>query len=332
MSDQPPAPIVLNTDRLAVEIARPGAAYARTRFDWSAFITLVTLDPRRDGVGPHTYCVPEDPDPAQGTGGIGLCNEFGIDQPIGYDDAQPGECFPKLGIGVLERADASPYTFMRPYTIAERFPIQIETTDTSAQFVIEPVACRGYAARLNKRVTVEGAALQIAYRLENVGQKPIVANEYCHNFCGIDGHLLGPDYALRLPYPVRFEEPPSGMMRGALPGLLRVLPDAILEAVARLMMRRMGKVLVVKGQEIGLQETPQRPFYRRLVGYTQTDLPQWELVHAPSGVGMREIDDFSPCRVALWGTTHVISTEVFKPLDVQPGETETWTRRWEFFA
>ena len=302
MSIPPSAPILLNSDRLAVEIAPPGTAYARTRFDWTAFITQVALD------GAHTFCVPEDPDPDQGTGGIGLCNEFGIDQPIGYDDAQPGECFPKLGIGVLERADKSPYTFMRPYTIVERFPIQIETTATSARFVVEPVECRGYAARLTKTVTVEGATLQIAYELENVGQKPIVANEYCHNFCGIDGHLLGPDYSLRLPYPVGFEEPPPGMAR------------------------RMGTILVVDGPEIRLSEEPNRPFYRRLVGYSQTEQPQWELVHAPSGVGMREIDDFAPCRVALWGTTHVISTEVFKALDVQPGETETWTRRWEFYA
>jgi hypothetical protein len=307
MSTQPPAPIVLNTDRLSAEIAPPGTAYARTRFDWSAFITQVTLDPRRDGVGPHTYCVPEDPDPAQGTGGIGLCNEFGIETAVGYADAQPGEPFPKLGIGLLEKIDDGPYSFMRPFRIVERFPIQVETAENAAQFVVEPLACRGYAARLTKTVTVQDVTLQIAYQLENVGAKPIVTDEYVHNFLGIDGHLMGPDYRLRLPYPVRFEEPPPGMPR-----------------------RMMGQVLVVDGPEISLRETPQRPFYRRLVGYAQTDRPQWELTHTPTGVGLREIDDFSPCRVALWGTTHVISAEVFCPIEVQPGETQTWRRRYEF--
>jgi hypothetical protein len=302
MSDQTPAPIRLTSDRLTVEIAPPGTAYARTRFDWTAFITQVTLDSQ------HAFCVPEDPDPTKGTGGIGLCNEFGIEQAIGYDDAQPGECFPKLGIGLLERIDESPYTFMRPYKIVERFPIQIETTGDKASFVVQPIDCRGYAARLIKTVTVQDAALTIAYRLENVGQKPIQTDEYCHNFMGIDGHLLGPDYSLRLPYDIRFEEPPPGMLR------------------------RMGQVLVVNGREISLRETPQQPFYRRLVGYAQTDRPQFELVHTPSGVGMREIDDFAPCRVAVWGTTHVISAEIFNPIDVQPGATQTWTRRYEFFG
>jgi hypothetical protein len=331
MSTPSPTPIVLKSNRLSVEIAPPGTAYARTRFDWTAFITQVTLDSAPAGGG-HAFCVPEDPDPTKGTGGIGLCNEFGIEQAIGYDDAQPGERFPKLGIGLLVRADEGPYTFMRPYEIGEHFPIQIETTDNEARFLVEPVDCRGYAARLTKTVTVQDATLTLAYQLENVGQKPIQTDEYCHNFMGIDGHLMGPEYILRLPYDVRFKDPPPGMLRRALPGFLReILPDALLAPVARLLMRRMGQVLAVNGPEISLRETPQRPFYRRLVGYALTEQPQFELRHTPTGVGMREFDDFSPCRVAVWGTTHVISAEIFCPIDVQPGETQTWTRRYEFF-
>jgi hypothetical protein len=307
--------------------------YTRTRFDWTAFVTQVTLNGQRIAGEPHTFCVPEDPDPAKGTGGIGLCNEFGIEQAVGYDDAQPGECFPKLGIGLLRRANQEPYTFMRPYEIVERFPIRIETTESQARFVVEPVDCRGYAARLAKTITAHDAALEIAYCLENVGQKPIRTDEYCHNFCGIDGQWMGPDYRLRLPYDVRFEEPQPEMLRRALPRTLgKILPDALLSPVARFLMGRMARILVVRGTEISLRETPQSPFYRRLVGYTQTDRPQWELVHTPSGVGVRETDDFAPCRVALWGTTHVISAEVFCPIDVQPGKTQTWTRKYEFFG
>ena len=44
-----------------------------------------------------------------------------------------------------------------------------------------------------------------------------------------------------------------------------------------------------------------------------------------------EIDDFGPNRVAVWGTTHVISAEIFCPIDVPPGGTQAWTRRYEFF-
>jgi hypothetical protein len=47
---------------------------------------------------------------------------------------------------------------------------------------------------------------------------------------------------------------------------------------------------------------------------------------------MREYDTFSPVRVAVWGTTHVISAEVFVEVRIQPGDVQTWSRRYEFFA
>ena len=36
--------ILLCSDRLAVAIARPGTIYRGTRFDWTGFITQVTLE------------------------------------------------------------------------------------------------------------------------------------------------------------------------------------------------------------------------------------------------------------------------------------------------
>jgi hypothetical protein len=321
------APIHLNSDRLAVEIAHPGSVYAGTRFDWTAFITQVTLD------GTHTFCVPESLEPGQGTGGIGLCNEFGIDMPIGYDDARPGDRFPKLGIGLLVRPDEAPYRFMQPYEIAERFPIHIEASTDEVRFVVEPVECRGYAARLAKTVAVRGTELDIAYRLENVGRQPIHTIEYCHNFCGIDGQSIGPDYSLRVPYPIQYEPLPPAMLRQVLPDVLaKIAPEWLLRRLIKGLIQRRGNIMVVDGNELSLNAVPERPFYRRLLGYAQTDQPQWELTHTPSGVGMRELDDFSPVRVAVWGTTHVISTEVFVEIDLQPGEMQTWSRRYEFLG
>jgi hypothetical protein len=73
---------------------------------------------------------------------------------------------------------------------------------------------------------------------------------------------------------------------------------------------------------------PERPFYGRLAALAHTGRPQWELVHLTSGVGMREYDSFMPSRVAVWGTTHVLSAEVFIDISLQPGETQTWERRY----
>ena len=157
-------PIILKSDRLEVEIAQPGTHYNGTRFDWSGFITQVTLD------GQHTFCMPESLRPGKGTGGSGLCNEFGIEKSLGYDEAPVGGAFPKLGIGLLKRPDGEPYKFMRPFEIVEEFPIIIDARQEQVTFYVEPIACMGYAARLKKTISVAGPELTIAYQLDNVGR------------------------------------------------------------------------------------------------------------------------------------------------------------------
>jgi hypothetical protein len=293
------SPIVLRSSRLTVEIAAPGSVYAGTRFDWTGFVTQVTLD------GQHTFCMPESLTPGQGSGGIGLCGEFGIDEPIGYQDASPGERFPKLGIGVLKRPDAERYNFFRAYEIVQAFPIQVATTGTQARFVVDPIDCRGYAVRLTKTLSVDGHGLEVSYRLDNVGRNPIKTNEYCHNFMGIDRQPIGPDYRLRFPYRVELQPLPQ------------MPPQPVLSA---------------SGNDLALKDTPQQAFYCRPSGFFQTGEPQWELLHLPSGVGLREVDDFAPMRVAVWGTAHVISAEVFVDIALSPGATQTWTRRYTFFS
>jgi hypothetical protein len=294
------APIHMTGERLAVEIAAPGSVYRGTRFDWTAFITQVTLD------GKHTFCVLESFAPGQGTGGIGLCNEFGNQKVIGYSEAQPGESYPKLGIGLLERDDADDYNFFRSHTIKQPFPIRVEAAPEKVVFVVEPVECRGYAVRLTKTVTVKSNCLKIAYQLENTGQKPIHTHEYCHNFVGIDQHPIGPDYRLHLPYPIKVETPPQTP-------------------------RRMNQDVVIDGENVTLRAIPQWPFFFLPQGFSKSEGPQWELTHQPSGVGMREYDDFTPEHIAVWGTTHVISAEVYISNDIEPGETQRWSRSYEFF-
>jgi hypothetical protein len=294
--------ISLHSDRLAVEIAAPGTVYRGTRFDWTAFITQVTLD------GKHTFCVPESNQSGYGTGGIGLCNEFGIEKVIGYTDIKPGEPFPKLGIGLLKRPDDSPYNFGKLHEIANLFQIEIETGPAQAKFVVAPLDCRGVAVRLTKTVSVQQQQLTIAYLLENTGSKVVDTHEYCHNFLGIDRQLIGPDYRLRFPYHIELEKLP--FIPGPLP-----------------------EILAFDGGDFSLRSTPQpqTAFYFRPLGYSQTQAPQWELVHLPSGVGLREYDDFAPRRVAVWGTTHVISAEIFIDIHLEPGQSLAWTRRFEFF-
>lgn len=317
------SPVVIRSNRLTAEIAAPGTVYSRTRFDWTGFIIQVTLD------GEHTFCGPEDENPAVGTGGIGICNEFGIEKAVGYNDALPGQEFPKLGIGLLTRPDNEPYNFFRPYEIARLFPIHVEAAPQQVRFTVDPLDCRGYAVRETKTIQVDENCLQIEYLLKNTGSQPIATHEYCHNFIAIDRQPLGPEYSLRFPYPVNFEEIHE-TYRGFLPPLLRrITPGFILKSLVKRQLNQ--DVLQVNGQQIRWKFTPQKPFYSRPLGFTQTSQPQWEIIHEPSGVGVREYDSFAPERIAIWGTGRVVSAEIFNSINLSPGQSQSWTRRYEFF-
>jgi len=316
--------IVIWSNRLRVEIAAPGSVYSGSRFDWSGFITQVTLDDA------HTFCMPESLVAGEGTGGIGLCNEFGNDLPVGYADASPGEKFSKLGIGTLRR-DEGPYQFFRPYPIVDQYPIQVQIAENQATFILEPVLTNGYGARLTKTVSVVGQTLKIAYHLSNVGEKPILTNEYCHNFVGIDKHTVGPDYRLRFAFKPVIEETWQ-QFRGLGPKWMRILPRGFTDRMLKRRFDQMQSILQFTGSDLVLSQVPTSPFYARLLGFERTDHPQWELVHRPSGLGMREYVDFTPVRIAIWGVSHVISAEVFVGIDLEPDQAMQWSRRYEFFT
>ncbi|MEK5475364.1 hypothetical protein NYE70_00265 [Paenibacillus sp. FSL R5-0407] len=292
----------LKNEQLVIEIAEPGD-YRGSRFDWNGFITDVTLLD-----GNHSYCVPESLVPGQGTGGAGLCNEFGIKEPIGYEDAPVGEPFPKLGVGLLTRPDDREYDFSRAYPV-KPFATEIEIEGTrKITFRITPEDCRGYAVAVTKSVSIDNNRLTVEYLLHNTGTKPILTEEYCHNFFGIDGYPIGPDYVLKFP----FELFPWADEEETLAGLIFSKGNA---------------------GEVRWDHTPKDPFYFRLPGFDGNKYPWiWELLHNPSGAGVREISRFHVSAAAVWGIGHVVSPEMFIEVKLAPGEQKTWSRVYEFFA
>ena len=282
--------IHLTSSRLQVDLTAPGENYRGTRFDWTGFVTQVTLD------GEVRFCVPEAED-GTGTGGVGLCNEFGIFKPVGYDDAAPGDWFPKIGVGLLRRPDAGPYRFSHAYE-CQPFTIRGGATAAgSATFAIDPLACRGYAVRLSKSLTVADNRLRLDYRLDNVGERAIETNEYCHNFCAINAAGIGPEYELQCSFRLAAAEWPREM--------------------------------AVAADSLTWRETPHAAFYAPL-----RDVPPagawWRLRHRPSGWWLGETVAGALDGVTVWGTHRVVSVEMFVPVRLQPGASATWRREYEF--
>ena len=283
--------VILRSPRLAVEVLLPGTAYRGSRFDWTGIIAQVTLD------GRHTFCTVESATPGVGTGGIGLCGEFGIQKAVGFDETPVSGRFPKIGVGMLTRPDASGADFARPYAI-DPFPCSVETCDDGVVMVSSPLDRSGYAVVLTRTVRVEGNSLSIGARLENVGERSFSTDEYNHNFIRFGDAPIGPDYVLRVPFPLEPDRVPEGLR--------------------------------IEGASVEWTKTPETDFYFRTPGFLPAGHGSWEIEHRPTGRKMRETDDFPVARCAFWGRAGVVSPEVFVDIALSPGETQSWTRRYEF--
>lgn len=286
--------IEIRNSRLNVKMHRPGEGYSGSRFDWNGFITDVVLD------GKHVFCADESLVPGVGSGGRGICNEFGIHSPIGYIDAKIGEGFPKIGTGILEKTGDEDYNFFKPYPV-KPFESDISCTDSSVSFKVKSMECRGYSVSYAKEISVGGNRLTISYRLGNTGRKPIETTEYCHNFINLDKKSIGPDYELSFPFKLRGE----------------AVPD----------------VFSVTNDRINWQSIPENEFYWVPLGFEKEAAGlYWELNDLKRGIGIREDCCFPVERIAIWGKAHVVSPEVFIHISLAPGEEMAWKRIYTFLA
>jgi hypothetical protein len=148
-------------------------------------------------------------------------------------------------------------------------------------------------------LSLEGSYLTIDYTLENTGDKPLITEQYNHNFLAIDRYSVGPDCQLQTSFPIQLDT-------------------------------SMGP-LTTDEDTINLTDYPQRFFYARQTNFADKQNVKWSLVHQPSGHGVRVSEYFSLYKFALWGMRHVISPEMFVWIDLRPGDTQTWQRKYTFF-
>jgi hypothetical protein len=184
--------IILESDRLKVEIAEPGVfPNTTTRFDRAGFVTQVTLD------GGHQFCTREpDNVPHPPTGGVRLCSEYRSGEPV--LEAPMGAQFPKIGVGLLTKDLDGRYVHHHRYPCVP-FPISFDAGKSVALFDTAPVECMGYAVHSTKKLEVTASELTMTMMVENVGRRPIAFTEYCHNFVTLDRLPIGPDYYLSMP-------------------------------------------------------------------------------------------------------------------------------------
>ena len=260
--------IILDNDNLRLDIQEPGSIYKGSRFDWTGQITQLTYQDR------HTFCTEESLEPSLSPlRGRGFCNEFGMDQPVGYDDCPPGEKFPKIGVGWLTKDTTERYDFFKNYDVTP-FEFSYHWDNGSVNFICIAKPYRGYAFELRKQIVLLKNTFCIKYELINLGIEEIRTNEYAHNFLSINQKPINQHYVLKLPFQINKKN------------FTKIVnPDDI---------------VLIQDDNIKWRHQPQKQFFFSNIQSDRMNEASWMLEHTIDKVGIKEYCDFEIQKMNLW--------------------------------
>lgn len=278
--------------------APDGGYYSGTRFDWSSLVGDVDVAGHSFFVAHHGGAHnPQGHDHVAGP-----AEEFDLEgAPPGFEAAGPGDAFLKIGVGVLRRPDDKGYSFGRAYPVVDHGTWSFEPVGgTSVVYrheVAFPAGGLGYALDRQLTLSGDGLALHIVRRLRNTGVQPLRTRHYAHNFIRIDGHPIGSEYRVELPFTPKAVKP------------VPVPPAGVLD-----------------DEGVGFV-TPrlERTFWAQLGGFDgRAEHHRATVRHLPSGAAVHFSGDLPLCDFRLYCNERILCPEAFVALDVAPGESVAW--------
>ena len=288
-------PQILKNKNVEILVDLPNEGYQLSRFDWTGKITTVKFkDMMVSGV--------ERTDVSNAIDfGKGFYNEFGITNPVGFEETKIGGWFHKIGVGLLKKSDDK-YGFHKKYEI-EPGSFATDIKKESVQLTCTSEVMNGYGYQLIKIIKLLNDGFVIYYKLENTGTKTIETDEYNHNFLSLDWDIIGKNYKLKFPFilnSLKFDEK----------------------------LNEEEKVMIL-GREISFTGTPKEQFFFSNINGSERLKAGWELINHEKKLIIQEIVDFKTNKVNLWGWTHVISPEIFFKINLKPNQTTEWSRTYK---
>ncbi len=321
-SQQPPSVSLANSS-LELKVYLPDADhgfYRGTRFDWSGIIGDLTFaghhlyGPWFSAVDPavhdFTYKGPNlEIVSGLANSATGPAEEFiGADgTALGFNSAQPGGNFVKIGIGVLRRPDAAPYDNFRVYEVVDHGVWQVHTHARSVEFsqrLVDPSA--GYSYLYTKTLLLNPGkpVLVIQHSLKNLGRLPIATELYDHNFVNFDGRTTGPDFKVIFPFTPRFLKPVDG-------DLCRIE----------------GNQILYNRPLAGRDE-----FYVPIGGFDSTaNNYDFRVENRDAGIGIHVAANRPLAHVSMWSIRSVLAVEPYISLAIPPGETVSWSYTYTYY-
>lgn len=272
--------------------------YRATRFDWSGVIGSVTYRG-------HEYFGywKDTQDPLFHEDLTGPVEGY-LKPGLGYEEAEPGGQYVRIGVGVIEKPDEEAYSFRNSYKLLDPGKWTLDHGADWISFRHELNSDIGYSYIYDKRITLKANGFTIEHKLQNTGENAIETDQFNHNFFMIDGESSGTAFTISFPYPISTEDDPQGFVE---------IQDKELNFIKDL-----------EGDD---------SFFLLLKGYgSELADHQVTVLNKKSGAGVTFKVDKPLYRMAFWACRTTLSPENFIWLDVKPGESDEWTSEYSLFT
>ncbi len=317
-ADTPQADITNGELRVKLYLPDVRQGYYRgTRFDWSGVIAALEYKghnyygPWYDRIDPRAYDFQyEGAEIVASTcsGVTGPVDEFQTNQSaLGFDEAQVGGTFIKIGVGVL-RKETGKYDAFKQYEIVDPGKWTVKTHSDSVEFTQEltdPATGYGYNYSKTVRLVAGKPEMVLEHRLKNTGRRAIHSSVYNHNFLVLDHQPPGPDFTLTLPFPIHSPEPPKrdlAEIRGNQVVYLQTLKNQD----------------VVATPMLGFGDSPRDYDIR--------------IENTRVGAGMRIRGNRPLSDLHLWSIRSILAAEPFVAMTIDPGSEFDWNVTYEYYT
>ncbi len=291
----------LSNGLIGVSIYLPDAEkgyYRGTRFDWSGVISRVQY-------AGHTFYGEwkERHDPTHHDDIVGPVEEFSMEDPLGYEDAGPGDPFVKIGVGALIRPNNSEYRFHEKYKIQKAGTWEIKQEKDWIEFYQEFEGPDEWAYHYTKRIELleSQPAFVIKHTLKNIGFKTIDTTHYNHNFTIIDDEPIGLGYEISFPFALDVE--------GEFNNCVEIEDKQIQFTKAN----EPGHVMLFLQND-----------------FSSAEENQITITNKDARAGIHINGDQTPFKINVWSQRWTVSPEPFIKIQVERGETMQWEYKYRF--
>lgn len=298
--DQYPS-LTISNEEVEMKIFLPDAEnglYRATRFDWSGVIGSVKYHG-------HEYFGywKDSHDPLFHEDLTGPVEGY-IKPGLGYDEAEPGGKFIRVGVGTIEKPDEEAFSFRNSYKILDHGKWTLDHGADWISFRHELNSDIGYSYIYQKIISLKKNGFRIEHKLHNTGEKSIETDQFNHNFFMIDGEESGTAFTISFPYSISTDDDPKGFVE-------------------------------IKDNELNFVKDlkDDDSFFISLNGYSgEIEDHKVTVLNRKSGAGVTYIIDKPLHRMAFWACRTTLSPENFIWISVEPGASEEWTSEYTLFV